>query len=62
MDNLTILHWAIREFKPTYIESSDILGRKTGAKVKGAMVVEGNRAGKNNESIIYHQEHRKKRA
>lgn len=71
MDNLTIPHWTIREFKPTCRENSDILWRKTRAAGKGAMVVESeiklkkrkekDRAGENNESIIY-QEQREKRA
>ncbi len=39
MDNFTILHWAIREFKPTYKEGSDILRRKTGARLKGRTAV-----------------------
>lgn len=64
-DILTILPWAIREFKATYRQCGDILKRRKQTKSErskggeGFKILLSDRAGENTVSIIY-QELKKK--
>lgn len=65
-DILTILPWAIREFKATYRQCGDILKRRKQTKSErskggeGFKILLSDRAAENTESIIY-QEFKKKK-